>query len=322
LSSDGTLDWVQEGKPGKLPAWPVTLAETLRQTHGERAIIGKWHLGPANTEHPLNHGFTHFQGIKGAENDLNYPVWWKNWTKLGLQQYVTTYTTSVVINNLRQRNGALNQAAFVHIAYQAAHAPFALPGDAKGTNNRAKRPEMIRLLDREIGTIMDEVRSLSRPTLVFFLSDNGSHVYAENAPFRGHKRDLYEGGIHVPAIVWMPGTVPSGHVVDDVVDVKDVLPTVADIVGAPVPANLDGRSIVPLVRGGHLPERTWFWNDRYGGFAALHYPWKLHVMRGGATELYNLGSDPGEAQNIASANSDVRASLTSELADWRREVGR
>ena len=322
LSNDGTLDWVQQGKPGRLPAWPVTLAETLRETHGGRIIVGKWHLGPGDAQHPLRNGFTHFQGIKGSESDMNYPAWWKNWARLDPHQYVTTYTTDVVVKALRQQNNNLNQAAFVYVPYQAAHSPFALPGDPKGTNDRAKRPEMLRIVDREIGKIMDQVRSLSRPTLVLFLSDNGSHAYAENAPFRGHKRDLYEGGLRVPAIIWMPGTVPDHHVIDEVVDVKDVLPTVADITGARTPANLDGRSIVPLIKGGHLPERTWFWKDRYEGFAALHYPWKMHQKKGGAVELYNLASDPGEARNLSSENSGPRESLVAQLADWRREVGR
>ena len=322
LSNDGTLDWVQHGKPGRLPAWPVTLAETLRETHGGRIIVGKWHLGPNEAQHPLNNGFTHFQGIKGSESDMNYPVWWKNWTKLDPHQYVTTYTTDVVIKTLRQQNNDLNKAAFVYVPYQAAHSPFALPGDPKGTNDRAKRPEMLRIVDREIGKIMDEVRSLRRPTLVLFLSDNGSQAYVENAPFRGHKRDLYEGGLRVPAIIWMPGTVPDRHIIDDVVDVKDVLPTVADITGARAPADLDGRSIVPLIKGGHLPERTWFWKDRYDGFAALRYPWKMHQKKGGGVELYNLARDPGEARNLSSEASGPRESLVAQLADWRREVGR
>ena len=322
LSSDGTLDWVQHGKPGRLPAWPVTLAETLRETHGGRIIVGKWHLGPSDAQHPLRNGFTHFQGIKGSESDMNYPTWWVNWAKLSPHQYVTTYTTDVVIKSLRQQNDELNRAAFVYVPYQAAHTPFALPGDPKGTNDRAKRPEILRIVDREIGKIMDEVRSLSRPTLVLFLSDNGSNGYAENAPLRGRKCDLYEGGLRVPAIVWMPGTVPDRQVIDDVVDVKDVLPTVADITGARAPANLDGRSIVPLIKGGHLPERTWFWKDRYDGFAALHYPWKMHQKSGGAVELYNLASDPGEARNLSSENSGPREALVAQLADWRRDVGR
>lgn len=325
FTRDGQLDraLVYGSKEG-LPQSAVTLAEVLAPTHGGRAIFGKWHLGWLDEFHPNYNGFMLFDGIKSSFADMNFPgSWYHNFQKFtNFHEYATTAVTEDALAFIDQ-NTALDRPWFIYLPYQAGHPPFALPGDPKGTDDRSKRPAIIKLADQSVGDIMDRVRTLSRPTFVFFTSDNGSAVVSSNYPFRGGKKQLYEGGIRTPAIAWMPGTVPAGVVVSNAtVDVMDVLPTVATIVKAPTPPNVDGRSFAPLFSGKTLPARTLFWNDGRGAFAARRGPWKLVIPAGKPAELYNLTTDRGETQNVAAANPTVLSSLKAALAAWRKDVGR
>jgi arylsulfatase A-like enzyme len=169
---------------------------------------------------------------------------------------------------------------------------------------------------------MDRIRTLERPTLVFYTHDNGSPLASDNRPFRGAKKQLWQGGIQEPLLAWGPGIVPAGRTVDAVADVKDILPTVADVTDLPVPAGVDGRSLVPLWQGRELPNRTLFWNTPERWFAAREGNWKFHLHPDGRTELYNLATDRHEDRNLAPAMPGKVAGMRAALAAWRADVGR
>src|SRR5690606_24623006 len=113
--------------------------------------------------------------------------------------------------------------------------------------------------DRDVGRIMDLLRELAiaENTLVIFSSDNGPHkeggadpeFFDSNGPLRGIKRDLYEGGIRVPAIAWQPGTVPAGSVSPLPWAFWDFMPTAAEAAGVEAPEGIDGISIFPTICG-------------------------------------------------------------------------
>jgi len=118
---------------------------------------------------------------------------------------------------------------------------------------------MISSLDQYVGQILDKVRSegISENTLVIFTSDNGSHdaggyhysMLDSNAPLRGGKRDLYEGGIRVPMIAWWPGVVKAGSTNDHISAFWDILPTFTGLAGTQAPPVIDGLSMVPTLLG-------------------------------------------------------------------------
>ncbi|MEY4167554.1 MAG: Arylsulfatase, partial [Acidobacteriota bacterium] len=120
---------------------------------------------------------------------------------------------------------------------------------------RAAFAAMVTRLDRQVGQVLDALKraGIDRETIVFFTSDNGPHreggadpeFFDSNGPFRGIKRDLYEGGIRVPMIVRWPGRIRAGEVSDHCWAHWDFLPTAADVAGVARPGGIDGRSTLP-----------------------------------------------------------------------------
>jgi arylsulfatase A-like enzyme len=190
---------------------------------------------------------------------------------------------------------------------------------------------MISRLDRDVGRVLDLLRELgiAERTLVFFSSDNGPHKEGgfdpefndSNGPLRGIKRDLYEGGIRVPMIVWGPGRVPAGQVSDEPWWFADFLPTAAALAGVKPPDRLDGIDASPLLRGKSLRSRPpLYWEFHERGFkqAVLRHPWKaVRLAPGEPVELYHLGRDPGETRNLAE-EFPARARRLARLMDRMR----
>lgn len=172
-------------------------------------------------------------------------------------------------------------------------------------------------------------------TLVIFTSDNGSHseggyqplMLDSSGPFRGHKRDLYEGGIRVPFVVRWPASIKPSQTSAHPSAFWDFLPTACEIAGAPVPAGLDGISFLStlLGSGDEKPHDFLYWEfHEQGGRRALRSgDWKL-VQYGlantppGPLELYNIKEDPAESNNLAAGHPDVLKSLMKKLDGARQ----
>jgi len=162
---------------------------------------------------------------------------------------------------------------------------------------------------------------LADRTAVFFSSDNGPHregghdpeFFDSNGPFRGGKRDLYEGGIRVPLIVRWPGVVDPGTVSDHVSAFWDILPTMAELGGAPVPPGVDGLSFVPTLRGQVQRQHEFlYWEATdLGGKQAVRFGrWKgvrgnVGKNEAAPFELYDLDSDPAESRDVAAAHPEI-----------------
>jgi arylsulfatase A-like enzyme len=132
--------------------------------------------------------------------------------------------------------------------------------------------------------------------------------FDSNGPLRGHKRDLYEGGIRVPMLVRWPGRVAAGSVTDHISAFWDVLPTCTELGSVETPADTDGISFVPtLLQKGQQSEHPylyWEFHEQGGKQAVRAGKWKavrLNVNKklDGPVELYDLSSDLGEKENIA-----------------------
>jgi arylsulfatase A-like enzyme len=176
---------------------------------------------------------------------------------------------------------------------------------------------MVNVLDDHVGEIMDKLKELgiSGNTMVIFTSDNGPHkeggadpdFFDSNGPFKGYKRDLYEGGIRVPMIAWCPGKITAGTQTNHISAFWDVMPTIAEMVGLPVPKNSDGISFLPTLLGknGQRKHEYLFWefHEKGGRLAVRKGDWKAvryNVLKGEEpTQLYNLAEDIGEENNLA-----------------------
>lgn len=198
---------------------------------------------------------------------------------------------------------------------------------------------MLESIDDGIGMIAEKLDQLglTENTIVVFTSDNGgeSPNVTSNAPLRGGKSQLYEGGIREPLIVRWPKQIPPGRVCAQPTANIDFYPTFLDAAGIEPDAkqHLDGVSILPLLTtpGTTLARRAFYWHyplDRphfLGGRSAgaiREGQWKLiEFFDTGEVELYNLARDVGEQNNVAEKYPDLAAGLRKELARWRRNVG-
>ena len=189
---------------------------------------------------------------------------------------------------------------------------------ASQTEPRATFAAMVALLDAQVGDLVAKVKELGleERTLIIFSSDNGPHreggadpdFFDSNGPFRGYKRDLYEGGIRVPLIASWPGTIPAGTESDHISAHWDMLPTFLELAGEAIPDGLDGISLVPtLTASGDQNNHSHLYWEFYelGGRAAIRMgKWKavrLNILRHpkAPIELYDLEADPAESNNLA-----------------------
>ena len=193
---------------------------------------------------------------------------------------------------------------------------------------KAEFAAMVATLDRDVGRLRQLVKELglAENTLIIFTSDNGpaSEQGAEPETFngsgelRGHKRDLYEGGIRVPFIAAWPAQIPSQHVdSSSQITFWDVLPTLAEIAETPVPDNVDGISFLSAMRGDPLAseQRFLYWEFLHEGEGRLMQAGRLNNFKGvrhapnRPIELYDLGNDLSESVDIAEKHPEIIAQL-------------
>ena len=183
---------------------------------------------------------------------------------------------------------------------------------------------MVSRLDRYVGDVMALVDSLGirEKTVIVFTSDNGPHregganpkFFKSAGPFRGGKKDLWEGGIRAPLIVSCPGRIAPGSVSRHVSAFWDMMPTFAEMVGRELPVKTDGLSILPTLTGKDGQPRHeylyWEFHEQGGKMAVRLGDWKgvrLNVMEDADAriQLYDLATDPHEDNDVADAHPDV-----------------
>ncbi len=186
---------------------------------------------------------------------------------------------------------------------------------------------MVTYMDRNVGILLDllEELGIDENTLVLFTSDNGPHAeggydpeyFNSGGDLRGMKRDLYEGGIRVPMIAWMPGTVPAGRVSHQVWAMWDFMPTAAELARTEPPQNIDGISMVNALLDQPQQDAEYLYWEWFTGNQSLQAvrigDWKaVRLDSDLPTELYDLSTDIGEENDIADQHPDVVAQ-TEEL---------
>ncbi|MFW6169838.1 MAG: arylsulfatase [Planctomycetota bacterium] len=199
---------------------------------------------------------------------------------------------------------------------------------------------MIAQIDGEVGRLMRRLETLGikQNTIVMFASDNGPHqegghvmeFFNSNGQLRGMKRDLYDGGVKVPFIVWGPGRVPAGRTSDLLCGFQDIRPTMIEL--GQVPGHfppLDGLSLAPTITGQpdqqtQHPHLYWEFLEQGGKQAVVKDHWKgirLGTIKNpnAPLELYNLKDDPEERHNIADQRPEVVKELAKIMQQEHRE---
>jgi arylsulfatase A len=222
----------------------------------------------------------------------------------------------------------------------------AKPGDEKyraGPYGSQSEPHaafaaMVTYLDRQVGELMNKLDELgiAGNTLVIFTSDNGPHLeggadpeyFNSNGPFRGYKRDLYEGGIRVPFIARWPGKIAAGVKSTSIAVAWDILPTCAALSAVSAPPYIQGVSLLPtlLGQGQQRKHEYLYWEFHEGGGlkAIREGKWKLvckqTTLPSQTCELYDVEADPSERNDVAAKHVEKVLALKKLLSGARVPV--
>ena len=343
-------DWIPGHKPKdpkllvpafhqELPLAEVTIAEALKAAGYACASIGKWHLG-GEPYYPDKQGFDLNVGgtAKGQPPRYFSPYGIPTLADGPKGEYLTDRLADEAEKFIEQNR---DRPFFLYLPHFAVHTP--IQGKEEITAKYARKPPdgdqknatyaaMIESVDDSVGRVMKKLQDLGLAdrTVLFFMSDNGGLAgVTSNAPLRGGKGTLYEGGIREPMIVKWPGVVRSGTTASTPVTSTDFYPTILEMAGLPPKPeqHVDGLSLVPLLKeSGPLRRDTLYWHYPHyhrttPAGALLHGDWKLiEYFEDGRLELYNLRDDIGEQHDLASAMPEKARELQKMLADWRRSV--
>lgn len=339
-----------------LPSAAVTVAERLREQGYATACLGKWHLGYEAPHLPNGQGFDVFRGLHSGDGDFHTQVdrsgnedWWHDERPVREEGYTTELLTDHGIEFIEANR---DRPFFLYLPHLAIHFPWQGPDDPPqreagkswhrdkwgvipDPGNVAPHVEaMIKSLDAGVGRILSALRhhGLERNTLVVFTSDNGGYLtygknfrnISSNGPYRGQKMDLYEGGHRVPLIASWPGRIEGGAVTGETAHSNDLAPTFLELAGIdPDEVESDGADLAPLLfENKALPERKLFWRTR-SHRAVRSGPWKLVAdigARADQAELYHLGNDPGETQDLSAEKPGRVAELNRAWQSWNARM--
>lgn len=280
----------------------VTIAERLRARGYATAIVGKWHLGFGTGQHPLDQGFDQFLGFKGITpdycgHDPQAPLY-RNRTQVKNTGYVTDALADEAVRIL---NAARSKPLFLYLPLTAIHDPL-----------QTTMGFAVQRVDVAVGRI---VAAAKPGTLFFFAGDNGR---GGNAPLKGGKYDIWEGGVRVPFILRWQGHVAGGSRNATPVSLLDVAATAMAAAGAAVPADLDGLNLL-----GSVPANRNVYFGAFGkaGFAVRQGKWKLYKdYEGAATRLYDVVADKSQTRNVAGNNPTMVAALTAAINAWKKTI--
>jgi arylsulfatase A-like enzyme len=342
-----------------LPTDERTLPQALREAGYETAIVGKWHLGHAKREYwPKQRGFDHQYGPLLGEIDYftqsahGTRDWFREEVPSADSGYVTTLLGDEAVRLIRAHSG--EKPLFLYLAFTAPHAPYQAPKEdleayaSIADPARRAYAAMVSAMDREIGRVvgaLDE-KGMRGDTLIVFHSDNGgprsskftgevdtskSAIPCDNGPYRDGKGMLYEGGTRVVSLANWTGHVAAGLVVNEVVHVVDMAPTLANLAGAQTGKGeplggvagrgkpLDGLDVWPTISAGKPSPRTEVVYDVEPFRVAVRKgDWKLvwRTVLPSRVELFDVAKDPGETTNVADAHPEKVA----ELERWAEQL--
>jgi arylsulfatase A-like enzyme len=347
-----------KGKAG-MPTGEVTIAEMLKGSGYVTGHVGKWHLGYSPETMPNQQGFDYsFGHMAGCIDNYSHFFYWRGPNRHDLWRngeevwedgrFFGDLMVEECVRFIEQ-----NQEGpfFLYWAINMPHYP--LQGRAKWrkvysrmASPRRMYAEFVSTVDEDIGKVLNELDELGlrENTLIVFQSDHGHSVEertfsggGSSGVFRGAKGSFFEGGIRVPAIVSLPGTIPEGEVRDQMVTGCDWLPTIAEICEVPLPkVELDGKSLCDVIDSHEAPtpHERFYWQLSRGPrarWAVRKGNWKLlgnpldpvdeeALSESDTLFLVDLERDIGERRNVAQEHPEILIQLQGIRDEYLRQL--
>ena len=375
----GVYDWIPEFRGPKSDArervhmqqHEVTLPQLLKQAGYSTCMAGKWHCNSSfnspEQPQPDDAGFDHWLATQNNagpshENPVNYV---RNGQQVGR---IEGFSCQIAVNEVvgwleTQKKNHPDQPFFVYLPFHEPHEPVASPQDLVAlykdvafSEDQAQYFANVHNVDLAVGRLIESLErmQLRENTIIVFSSDNGPETlnrykngnrsWGQTGILRGMKLHTHDGGFHVAGIMNWPAGIKEARVVNTAASSLDLLPTFCELADAIVPAerNLDGISLVPLLKTGEAPQRTqpllWVYYNAINDarVAMRHGPWKVMARLNGGSfprlenltpenlkkaqaaeltdfEIYNLEQDPGETLNLVGRELSNEQELTTLL---------
>ncbi len=353
----------------------LTIAEMLKTKGYATAIFGKWHLGHHKKFLPLQHGFDEYVGIpysndmwplkidgthaeqgEGRGNYPNLPLIEGNTTIEELNSYaaqdkLTTLFTEKAVDFINRNS---DKPFFVYVPHSMPHVPLGVSEKFKGKSEQGMYGDVMMEIDWSAGQIIQALKdnNVEKNTIIIFTTDNGpwknygNHA-GSTAGLREGKTTSWEGGQRVPFIIKWPGITPKGAICNKLSCTIDVLPSLAEIVGAELPQQkIDGIDITELWKGNFVADprkELYYYYGENNLNAVRKGNWKLvfphtygsyNTLPGNdgvggpriqtkveTLELYNMMRDPGEDYNVIDLYPKIVTELQVIAAKARKELG-
>lgn len=345
----------------------TTLAEMLKAIDYKTGIFGKWHLGDHPDFMPNNQGFDTYFGIpysndmwplhpqQGPIFDFGPLPLFENEAIIDTltdQSLLTTQITERSVDFIKKNK---DNPFFLYIAHPQPHVPLFVSDKFKGKSERGLYGDVIMEIDWSVGQVLATLKEngLDEHTIVIFTSDNGPWLsYGDHAgcayPLREGKGTALEGGQREPCIIRYPDKLKAGRTIDVPMMAIDILPTIAHITGAELPANkIDGKNVWDIWTGNsdRSPHEAYYFyyhvNELHGiryGKWKLYFPHRYRTLNGKAggkdgqpveyeyntidkIELYDLSNDISETRDVADEHPEIVAKIIPLGEKIRAELG-
>ena len=319
----------------------MLLPELVKQRGYATAMFGKWHLGHHRQSLPLQHGFDEYFGLPYSNDMWPYHPTSRAFPDLPLiegneiinsavtpedQTHLTTWYTEHAVDFINRNH---EQPFLLYVAHSMPHVPLFTSEKYAGESEQGAYGDVIMEIDWGVGQIMDALKEheIDQRTLVIFTSDNGPWLSYGNhggsaGPLREGKGTTWEGGVREPCIMRWPDQIPAGTECGELAATIDLLPTVAEIVGAELPDHpIDGQSILELMTA-EAPVETphevyyYYWGNHLQ--AIRSGDWKLHFPH----SFRSLTGEPAATACPADIHKETPnlPSLTSPMISAKRPM--
>lgn len=328
--------WNPDDAISGLPVSETTLPQVLAGAGYATGAIGKWHLGAHPQFHPNKRGFQEYVGFLGGGHiylpgakggaEYNLPI-----NRNGVDEPQTGYMTDFLgreASDFVSRHRS--EPWFLYLAFNAPHTPLqAMEKHLERVSQikddvRRNYAGLVVGLDDAVGEVLKKLKETEQEekTLVFFMSDNGGPTlvtHSDNAPLRGSKGSVYEGGMRVPFLVSWPSQLSKGKDYSLPVSSLDVFATAVELAQAKVPDthHPEGVNLIPYLKGDkkESPHQQLFWRSSEN-WAVRSGDMKLLGTAKTGEEMFNLSSDIGEEHDLSKQDSNSKTGLRAAYDTW------
>ena len=322
-----------------LPRSEETLGELAKRAGYHTKFIGKWHLGGFPDYLPLRHGFDEFYGVPHSNDMPDFALYEDDSIAeepVDQRSLTRRYAEQAVDFIERHSDGSF----LLFVSHTFPHIPLFASEEFHGKSDAGLYGDAVEELDWSTGEIVSALAKAGvlENTLIIFTSDNGPFFEGSTAGLKGGKGTTWEAGYRVPYILSWPAAVDGGVRSDAITMNIDILPTVAEAIGvAPDADVLDGRSLLPLLRGEQASVHDYLYyfnNERVVGVRSQDWKYVTHAYYTGSLgafekfdklpgfegsyDLLLKASDPGgESYSLADRHPDVVTELQAKLEQAR-----